>query len=99
VRGGGDFGRAQPCRLAKLESSFSIGQAEGAFPVELGSARVRKPGYQTTEIVKFSVGMGNAGLARATKHALKFMCMHAWLFYLFPQTTFSCRLTILGKSP
>jgi hypothetical protein len=32
---------------------------------------VGKPGYQTAEIVKFSVGMGNAGLARATKHTLR----------------------------
>jgi hypothetical protein len=31
---------------------------------------VRKPGYQTAKIVKFSVEMGNAGLARATKHTL-----------------------------
>jgi hypothetical protein len=49
---------------------------------------VRKPGYQTAEIVKFSVEMGNAGLARATKHTLNIVVQFAQFFvfaYLAPK--------------
>jgi hypothetical protein len=70
TRAGGISGELSPAHLRSSNRASLPGRAEGAFPVELGSARVRKPGYQTAEIVKFSVEMGNAGLTRATKHTL-----------------------------
>jgi hypothetical protein len=70
TRAGGISGELSPADLRSSNRASLPGRAEGAFSAELGSARVRKPGYQTAKIVKFSVGMGNAGLARATKHTL-----------------------------
>jgi hypothetical protein len=70
TRAGGISDELSPADLRSSNRASLSGRAEGAFSVELGSARVRKPGYQTAKIVKFSVEMGNAGLARATKHTL-----------------------------
>jgi hypothetical protein len=70
TRAGGISGELSPADLRSSNRASLSGRAEGAFPAKLGSARVRKPGYQTAKIVKFSVEMGNARLARATKHTL-----------------------------
>jgi hypothetical protein len=73
TRGGrGILGELSLANLRSSNRASLSGRAEGAFPAELGSARVRKSGYQTAKIVKFSVvEMGNARLVRATKHTLR----------------------------
>jgi hypothetical protein len=58
-----DFGPgAEPCPGAKLDLSFSTGQAERSFSGRLG--------YQITNFDKILGEMRIAGFGRATKHTL-----------------------------
>jgi hypothetical protein len=47
------LGRVQPCRVGKLESSFSLGQGRGAFSGRAGHCPFPRTGLTNTKICKY----------------------------------------------
>jgi hypothetical protein len=66
-----NLGWAENCWVGPTYQASLPGRAERPFSVQLGSARIRKPGYQTSKFLKISVGKKNGGLNQATKHTLR----------------------------
>jgi hypothetical protein len=57
---GSFLGWVQPCRVGKLESSFSLGQGRGAFFGWTGHCPLRRAGLTNTEIYKYLGWDGNS---------------------------------------
>jgi hypothetical protein len=74
-RAGGNSGELSPAHMRSSIRASLSGRAEGHYSVELGTAHISEPAYQTSKCLEFSAEMGIAEMSQATKHTLSMQLM------------------------